>query len=300
VLANLIANAFYIILFIKTLISWRPVFDRQLTPQMFSYAYPVMLTGLAGMTNEMFSRTTLDKWLPENFYGSVSKASALGIFGACYKLAVLMQLAITAFRYAAEPFFFSQSNEKNSPQLFARINHYFIIVCCVLYLGVSINLDVLKYFLRGAEYWQGIHIVPILLLAYLFLGVYYNFSVWFKLTDQTYMGTIITLGGVVVTIVGNYLLIPVAGYTGSSIAALLCYLSMTIACYSLGQKYFPVPYTIGKDLGYIVGTSIVIYLVNYFKVDDLVTSMILHAVIIFAYLGVVAMLERKNFRNLPA
>jgi O-antigen/teichoic acid export membrane protein len=299
--ANLSANAFYLLLFFNTLLQWRPAYDRILSPQMFSYAYPVMLTGLAGMTNEMFSRITLDKWLPENFYGNISKASALGIFGACYKLSVLMNLAIQAFRYAAEPFFFSQSNEKNSPQLFARVNHYFIIVCCVLLLSVSINLDILKYFLRGEEYWQGMQIVPVLLLAYLFLGVYYNISAWFKITDKTYVGTLITIFGVFVTIAANFYLIPVAGYMGSSLAALLCYFLMMVVCYVLGQKYFPVPYFVAKDLTYIIGTTVLVYVVNYittsFFGNDLIASTFFHFVIMLLYIALVVLLERKGFKK---
>src|SRR5690606_36709852 len=135
-----------------------------------------------------------------------------------YKLAVLMNRAITAFRNAAEPFYLSNELEKNSPQLFARVNNCFVIVYCVILLGVSVNLDVLKYFLGNPAYWEGLHIVPVLLLAYLFLGVYYNLSVWFNLTDRTYYGTIITIGGTLITVIANYFLIPVAGYEGSSFA----------------------------------------------------------------------------------
>src|SRR5207344_2779798 len=123
-----------------SLLGWRPSFDREITPPMVRYAYPVMLTGVAGMINEMFSRMTLDWWLPENFYGTISNQEAVGIFGACYKYAVLMNLGIQAFRYAAEPFFFSNATDRNSPQLFAKVNHYFIVVGCVVLLGVSLNL----------------------------------------------------------------------------------------------------------------------------------------------------------------
>jgi O-antigen/teichoic acid export membrane protein len=300
IIANLLANSFYVILFARTLISWRPKYDKVISPQMFSYAYPVMLTGLAGMTNEMFSRMTLDEWLPEDFYPNTSKASALGIFGACYKFSMLMSLAIMAFRYAAEPFFFSQSNEKNSPQLFARINHYFIIVCCVLLLSVSINLDILKHFLRSEEYWQGLNIVPILLLAYLFLGVYYNFSVWFKLTDKTYYGTIITLVGVFITIAGNYFLIPLAGYFGSSLAAMLCYLVMALMCYMLGQKYYPIPYSVGIDVLYILSTTFLVYFINSLTITNQVTATLFHVVVITAYLLMIFLLERKQFRQVQA
>jgi O-antigen/teichoic acid export membrane protein len=296
-LANLIANACYILLFIKTLAQWRPSYDPALTPVMLRYGYPVMLTGLAGMTSEMFSRLTLKIWLPENFYEGKSAEYALGVFGACYKLGMLMSLTVTAFRYAAEPFFFSQAQDKNSPQLFARINHYFIVVCCVLLLGVSINLDILKYFFGSEKYWEGLRIVPILLLAYLFLGVYYNFTVWFKLTDRTYYGTVITIGGAIITILANYILIPVAGYNGSTWATLICYASMTIACYLLGQKYYPIPYQVARGLTYITGTIILVYFVNAIVFDNPWLALSFHVVVLIIYLTIVYFIERKEFRQ---
>jgi O-antigen/teichoic acid export membrane protein len=297
VLANLAANCFYILFFARTLLSWRPVFDNKVTLTMITYAYPIMLMGLAGMTNEMFSRITLEWWLPENFYPGKSGDYALGVFGACYKFAVLMNLVVQAFRFAAEPFFFSNAADKSSPQLFAKVNHFFVLACCTLMLTVSINLDILKYFLASPEYWEGLSIVPILLLAYLFLGTYYNFSVWFKLSDKTYFGTFITIGGAVITIVLNYLLIPSFGYMGSSWATLACYFSMTLACYVLGQKYFPIPYNFLKNLAYIVGTIGIIYVVNLVELDSqwLVTAF--HAVVILVYLSVIYLLERSYLRQ---
>jgi O-antigen/teichoic acid export membrane protein len=299
IIANLIANAFYLFFFAGILISWRPAFDREISPTILTYAYPIMLTGLAGMTNETFSRLTLDWWLPENFYPGQSSEYALGIFGACYKFGVLMNLAVQAFRYAAEPFFFSNAADKGSPTLFARVNHYFVIVCCVLLLGVCINLDILKYFLGKEEYWQGLSIVPILLLGYLFLGVYYNISVWFKLTDKTFYGTVITVGGVIITIAANYLLIPLAGYLGSSWATFLCYFSMTVACYLLGQKYYPIPYNVGKSMVLIAITFAIVYAVNLVSIDDQWLATTFHAVVIVAYVLVIYLLERKQFRPTP-
>jgi O-antigen/teichoic acid export membrane protein len=300
VLANLIANGFYLLFLGRDLLTWRPQFDRTLTPRIFTYAYPVMITGLAGMLNENLSRITLDKWLPSDFYKDPK--AAVGVFSANYKYAVLMNLAIQAFRFAAEPFFFAQSSEKNSPQLFARVNHYFVIVCCLLLLGVSTNLDILKYFLRREGYWEGIHIVPILLLAYLFLGVYYNFSVWFKITDKTKYGTLITFIGVIVTVMANYLLIPVLGYLGSSIAALLCYFIMTVVCYGLGQRYFPVPYTVGRDLAYIIGTTILVYVV--YAIDPFIEAQAFrttfHLGIFAVFTSCVLLFERKGLRPTPA
>lgn len=297
VLANLIANAFYIVFFSRTLLQWRPAYDRTMFETMSRYSYPIMLMGLAGMTNEMFSRLTLEWWLPKNFYPGQSSEYALGIFGACYKFAILMNLAIQAFRYAAEPFFFSNASDKNSPQLFARVNHYFIIVCCVLFLSVSVNLDILKYFLKRPEYWEGLEIVPILLLGYLFLGVYYNLSAWFKLTDKTHYGTIITIGGAIITIAANYILIPIAGYLGSSWATVICYFSMTAVCYMLGQKFYPIPYRVATGLAYIFITIAIVYIVRSITIENQWIATGFHALVIGVYLITVFLLERKSFRQ---
>jgi O-antigen/teichoic acid export membrane protein len=296
VLANVIANAFYILFFIKTFTQWRPAIDRPVTSTMVIYAYPIMITGIAGVTNEMFSRQTLDWWLPENFYPGQSAKYALGIFSACFKFAVLMGLAIQAFRYAAEPFFFSNASDKQSPQLFARINHYFVIVCCVLLLGVSINLDIFKYFLADSEYWQGLSIVPVLLLGYLFSGIYYNLSVWFKLTDKTHYATIITIFGAVITVGGNYILIPIAGYMGSSIATLLCFFSMAAICYAFGQKYYPIPYNVVGSLSYIILTTILVYAVNSISIENQWAATGFHAFVVLIYLSVVYLIEKKDLR----
>lgn len=297
VLALLAANGFYVFFFARTLFSWRPVFDAKISSSMFSYAYPVMITGLAGMTNEMFSRLTLDWWLPENFYPGQSSEYALGIFGACYKFAMLMGLTVTAFRYAAEPFFFSTAADKNSPRLFAKVNHFFIITCCVLLLCVGINMDLLKYFLGNEAYWEGLTVVPILLLAYLFLGVYYNFSIWFKLTDKTYYGTLITVGGALVTIASNFLLIPVLGYEGSSWATLICYFAMAVTCYVLGQKFYPIPYSLVKGLAYITITTVLVYGINAVELSTQWMATGFHILVILAYLLMLYLLERGYFRQ---
>jgi O-antigen/teichoic acid export membrane protein len=295
-IANLMANAIFILFFIKTLASWRPAWDAFISPQMLRYAYPVMITGVAGMINEMFSRTMLDWWLPENFYEGITSKEAGGIFGACYKFAVFMNLGIQAFRYAAEPFFFSNAGEKNSPTLFAKINHYFVITCCLVLLGVSINLDIIKH-LIGDNFWGGLSIVPILLLAYLFLGIYYNLSIWFKLTDKTHYGTIITLLGAAITVVGNFILIPILGFMGSALAALFCYATMAALCYWLGQRNYPIPYTVTRDMGYVIFTYSLILLVNRVQIDNQWLATSFHAGVIILFAGFVYLVERKNFRE---
>ena len=297
VLANLIANAFFLLFFFRTLLAWRPAFDKAISPVMLQYAYPIMITGLAGVTSDTFSRQTLDWWLPPDFYAGQSPKYALGIFSACFKLAVLMSLAIQAFRYAAEPFFFSNASDKQSPALFARVNHYFVIVCCILLLGVGINLDILKYFLGDSTYWQGLPIVPILLLGYLFNGVYYNLTVWFKITDRTYFATIITIAGAIITIAANYILIPLAGFIGSSVATLLCYFSMTTLCYILGQKYYPIPYNVFKSLAYIILTTALVYGVNAIIIQNQIIATGFHSLVILSYLLIVYLIEKKGLRS---
>jgi O-antigen/teichoic acid export membrane protein len=293
-LANLLGNAVLILFFLKQLAQWRPAYHREITPAMFSYAYPVMLTGVAGMINEMFSRITLEWWLPENFYPGKPVTFALGVFGACYKYAVFMNLAVQSFRFAAEPFFFSHAQDKKAPALFARVNHYFVIVCSVILLAVSLNLDILKYILGDAQYWEGLAVVPVLLTAYLFLGIYYNLSVWFKLTDRTYFGTLFSVGGALITIVANYLLIPVLGYMGSSLAALICYASMTVACYLTGKRYFPVPYNTGRSLLYIISALLISYLSSRIELDTQWLATAFHTLLLLLFGTLVYAIERKS------
>lgn len=293
-MANLAANAFYLVFFLKTLIKWRPEYDKEISSTMFSYGYPIMITGLAGMTNENFSRLTLKWWLPENFYPGKTSEYALGVFSACYKFSMIMSLVIQAFRYAAEPFFFSNAEDKNSPQLFAKVNHYFVIVCCIILVGVSINLDLLKYFLGQKSYWEGLTVVPVLLLGYLFLGIYFNMSVWFKLIDKTYFGTIIAIGGAIITFAANYILIPHLGYMGSSWATLICYFSMTVACYLFGQKFYPIPYRILKDLGYILVASFLVFAANLVAIENQWIATGFHGIVLLNFILFAYLLERKE------
>jgi len=242
-LSNLLASAATLLLLGRELLDFRFRFSLSWLRPLLVYAFPLMLMGLAGMVNETLDRILLPKWLPDGFYPGKSSLTAVGIYGACYRLSIFMSLVIQAFRYAAEPFFFAQSTEKNSPATFAMILKWFTICCAVIFVGISLNVeDFGQLFLRRPEYREGLAVVPVLLLANLFLGVYYNLSVWFKLTDKTYYGTYIGAGGAVLTIVLNFLLIPVLGYMGSALATLACYFLMAVLCWRLGERHFPVPY----------------------------------------------------------
>ncbi len=270
ILANLCANAAIIPLLFWVNKGFRYQLDKGLLQEMWKYAYPLLFMGLAGVTNEMLSRGMFEYILPADYYAHLTPREANGVFGACYKLAILMNLGIQAFKYAAEPFFFSQASDKNSPQLFADVMHWFVIVCCFVLFSITINLHwIAPIFLQRPVFLEALDIVPTLLLAYLFLGVYYNLSIWFKLTDKTGYSVWITSIGVVITVALNIALIPILGYQGSALATLACYIGMAIICYLWGQRHLHIPYQTGKDLAYILLTFSVAYLVFTFKINNL-------------------------------
>ena len=221
-------------------------FDRALLKPMFIFAAPLMVAGLAGMVNETSDRVLLKYLLP----GSIADEQ-IGIYGACYKLAILITLFIQAFRFAAEPFFFSHAREAESRATFARIMNLFVAFCMFAFLLVMLFLDLFKWFIPNPEYWEGLRVVPILMLANVFLGIYYNQSVWYKLSDRTHAGSIIALVGAAITIALNFLLIPAIGYMGSAWATLACYASMAAISYIQGQQHWPVPYDVSRILIYM-------------------------------------------------
>jgi len=262
-LANLLANAAVLPLFSQAFAKFKFQLPWQTIKHMFVYAFPLLLMGLAGTANEMLSRVFLKYLLPLGFYPGYSNTAILGIFGACYKLSVFMSLAIQALRYAAEPFFFSHSQDKNSPQIYSQVMQGYILVACFILFAITANLDWLSYlFLRNPVYRTGIEIVPYLLLAYLWLGVYYNLSIWFKLINKTYYGAIITGIGALITVAANILLVPYLGYWGSVWATVASYTSMSVLCYYQGQKYYPIPYRVGRGLVAIFMTVALVPLVR--------------------------------------
>ena len=252
-LSNLVASALTLLLLARELLDFRFRWpDLVFLRPLLAYALPLLLMGLAGMVNETLDRLLLPNYLPAGFYPGLSSLAAVGVYGACYKLSIFMSLVIQAFRYAAEPFFFAQSTEKNSPATFALVLKWFTLCCAFIFVGISLNLSWIgPLFLRRSEYLTGLAVVPILLLANLFLGVYYNLSVWFKLTDKTYFGTYIGAAGAVLTIALNIVLIPVLGYLGSAWATLACYFMMAALCWWLGERHYPVPYPVGRLLAWL-------------------------------------------------
>lgn len=294
-LANLIANATFFYFLRPEFRNFKFEFDKEEFKKLWNYAYPIMIMLLASTINLVFDRVLLKHLLPANLYPKLSNEAVLGIYGSAYKLSIFMSLATQAFRYAAEPFFLSKTDDKNSPETLAEVTKWFLITCIFIWLGVSLNIDWLKIlFLKQKIYWQGIAIVPIILLANLFLGVYYNMSVWFKLNNKTYFGTLITFIGLIITIIANIILIPRIGYMGCAIAFLISCFSMTALCYVLGQRYYPIPYKINSAMGYIISAGLLIYCVMQIKLDSLWLSIPYHLVLLLLYTAGVVIVERKT------
>jgi len=294
-LANLIANATFFYFLRPEFRDFTFQFEKETFKKLWVYAYPLMIMVVASTYNLVFDRLLLEKFLPEGFYPNRSSQEALGIYGSVYKLSIFMSLATQAFRYAAEPFFLSKTDDKNSPETLADVTKWFLITCIFIWLGVSLNLDILQRLFLGQKiYWEGIAVVPVLLLANLFLGIYYNISVWFKLNNKTYFGTLITIIGLVITIFANIILIPRIGYMGCAIAFLISCFSMTALCYLLGQRHYPIPYKIESALGYIVSAGLLIYCVLQIHFDSLWLSIPYHLILLLLYTAGVVIVERKT------
>ncbi|MFI5129563.1 MAG: lipopolysaccharide biosynthesis protein [Chitinophagales bacterium] len=251
-IGNIAGSLLTFLLLRKEFAQIRFSFDTALWKKVMRYSYPLVIVGLGGMVNDMLSRLIYQHVvdLPEQ-----QAKHELGIFGNIYRLAVLITIMIQAFRMAAEPFFFSQSKEENAPKTYARIMKFFVIACCFLFLLISLYIDLFGWFFAAIDkpLWvEGLNIVPLLALGNVFLGIYYNLSIWYKLTDKNMTGAFITIGGAVITIALNILLIPRFHYLGAAIATFCCYLFMMITSYTLGQKHYPVPYARKKLIAYLV------------------------------------------------
>jgi O-antigen/teichoic acid export membrane protein len=208
---------------------------------------------------------------------------------------------IQAFKYAAEPFFFRESKEKDSPQMYAQVMHGFILFCSLLMILISVNLHWIgPLFLKGGAYQIGFSIVPMLLLGYLLLGIYFNLSIWFKLTDKTNYSFWITFAGALVSVVGITFLVPTWGFMGAAVSTVACYLVMTGACYFYGQKYYPVPYQTSRGLGYLILAFALSYAGFYVETGTNSLDFILKNSGALLFLAVVFFGERNFFRSLLA
>jgi len=255
-ISNLVASAVTTLMLWPEIAGLRLVFDWALLKRMIGYSLPLLVAGLAGMINETVDRVILKSLLPDK----ETAMYQLGIYGACYKIPMLMTLFIQTYRYAAEPFFFAQINKENNTAVYATVMKYFVLVCAFIFLAIMMYLDIIKYFI-GEQYRSGLTIVPILLLANMCFGIFVNLSMWYKLTGKTKYGAYFTIAGAFITILLNILLIPEMGYMGAAWATLACYFVMMILSYITGQKHFPVSYDL-RRISFYVFLALALYLAS--------------------------------------
>ena len=285
-IANLIASLVTFIMLLPNILKFDLKFDKAILKKMITYGWPIMVGSLAYITNE-----NLDKLLLGDMLGK----SQMGIYAACYKLGVFMTLYIMAFRLGAEPFFFNHAHKKNAKETYAKILTWFTIVGALFMLIVIVYINLFAEILLGKpEYYQALAIVPIILLANLFLGIYNNLSVWYKLTDKTQYGMYLSVLGALITIALNLIFIPKIGFMASAWATLFAYGSMTVASYFYGKKYYKVPYNVKKVLMYTL-LSVIFSFVSYkyFKENYIISTLLVIVFIAFTMLN-----EKKELKTL--
>jgi O-antigen/teichoic acid export membrane protein len=254
--SNVLASFSTILLLLPEMRNFRLTIDKALLKKLLAYGLPILVIGLAGSINEVSDKILLRYFLPH----SVNAEAIIGIYGANYKLAILMMLFIQMFRYAAEPFFFAEYEKSDAKTTYSHVMTAFVGFTWFIFLLVMLFIDGFKRFI-GPPFWVGLSIVPIVLMAKLFLGVFYNLSVWYKLTDKTLYGGLVAVFGATVTIVLNIILIPKYGYMGSAWANFACYFSMMVISYFWGRKIFPVHYEM-KKIGLFTVLALLFYFVS--------------------------------------
>ncbi len=285
-ISNLIASAVTLLLMLHFYFKIKYTFDSELFKKMIRYAIPVLIAGIAFSINETFDRILLDYLLPSDI-----AETKVGMYSACYKIAIFMTLFATAYRLGIEPYYFSHAKTENPQKNYARILEFFVVFGSIMVLAVTVFADILKpYIVRDSAYWEAMWIVPFILIANFFLGIYHNLSVWYKITDRTKFGAYISVFGALLTLGLNFWLIPIIGYKGSAVATLVAYGSMMIASFFYGQKYYPIPYNLKKMSLYILVSSAFSVISFYVYRDIFWVGFLL----LILYLIIVYILERNQ------
>ena len=304
-ISNILASLLNLILLSPQLSRLRISLDKELIVPMMKYSFPILLINLVGMVNEVADKILI-KYLvtiPDetilammNITGEEYAMQQLGIYSANFKLGVLMTIFIQMFRFASEPFFFGHAKDRNAPTLYAKVMTYFVIFCLLIFLGVMFYMDILQHFVgrTGSDYREGLVIVPIILIANMLYGIVFNLSIWFKLSDKTYYGTIIAIIGSVMTLLCFFILIPKIGYMGAAVAHLACYGVMMLVSYFWGQRVMPIPYQVGRILIYCMLAAILFFVSTLTAELSIVLKLSLNTLMILIFIGVVFIMERKN------
>lgn len=293
-LANLICSLATVLMLLPELRAERYSFNSRLLREMLAYSLPLLVLGLAGIMNQTIDKILLPVLEPD--HGQAM--NDLGIYGACYKVAVIMVMFLQAFRFAYEPFVFSKHREEGMSQQqkladYSRVMTWFVAFGFLIFLGVMVFLPVIRYFI-SPDYFEGLKVVPVIMLGELFFGIFFNLSIWYKLTDRTAWGSWFSLGGLAITVGLNVLLVPRMGYMGCAWAALACYGTMMAASYIIGRRRFPVPYRLGRLAVYGAASLGLYGLTRIVSTGNEAADMGIGALCIIAYIGLVWRLELRG------
>jgi O-antigen/teichoic acid export membrane protein len=294
-ISNLLASAITLILLIPVMRLKQFVFDFLIWKKMLTYTWPLMIVAIAGSINLSMDKILLAMLLPGNSEAEIM--AQVGIYGACYKVSIIMTLFVQTFRYAADPFFFAEAGKSDSRQIYADVLKYFTIITALLFLITTLYLDFVIQFI-GEDYRAGRDVIPVLLMGNLFLGIFYNLSFWYKLTNRTIFGALLSVIGAGTTIFLNILLIPVIGYYGSAWASFTAYFIMMVMSYFLGRKYFPVPYNLKKIIFYL-GFAVVIFFVGKNTgLDSGLLKYLVNTLLLLIYSTVIIFTEKRTIVSL--
>lgn len=292
-ISNLLASAITLLFLVPEIFRINFKFDKKLLQTMLSYGFPILVVGLAGMVNQNIDKVLIPFLVPAD----QNPMDQLGIYSANYRLAVLMNMFIQAFRYAFEPFFFARGNSKDDPKMYATVMKYFVIFGLIIFLGMTLFTDVIKVIIES-EYHEGLKILPLVLMANLFFGMYFTLSLWYKLTDKTRYGAYMAIIGALVTLVMNIVLLPIMGYMGAAIAVFTCYFIMLLISYFLGQKHYPIPYDL-KRIGSYFLVAVSLFVVS--RITNEYSPLLkyfLHATFIALFLLTVFKFEKNEIGGL--
>ena len=291
--SNLTASVVTFALLIPYITKCKWEYDWGLMKRMLIYCLPLMIAGLAGMVNLHLDKILLKYLLP---YEKIELSlGQLGIYGACYKLSIIITLIVQAFSMAADPFYFSQAKLKDAKVVYANVMKYFVIVISFLFLAIMMYIDLVKYFI-GENFHEGLSIVPVLLIANICFGIYYNLAIWFKLSGKTQYGAFISIGGAVITILMNVILIPIIGYWGSTWATLVCYIFMMTTSYIIGQRHYHINYNVSRILSYLL-IAILLYCASYYfnekiQFEETYMKLLFNTLFVLVYITVAIYLEK--------
>jgi O-antigen/teichoic acid export membrane protein len=277
---NLVCTSIVMLCMIPELCGFRYVLDRELMHRMLRYSFPIMILGVAGILNQVADRIIFPFVYPDRAEADVQ----LGIYGATSKIAMIMAMATQAFRFAYEPFVFGKSREKDNRQMYAQAMKFFIIFTLLGYIIVMFYLDVLKY-LIGPDYWEGLRVVPIVMAAEIFMGVYFNLSFWYKLTDETRWGAYFSMTACVIVIILNIVLIPRFSYMACAWAGFTGYAVAMLLSYFVGQKKYPINYDLKSIGGYVLCAALLCLLGMNLPIDNLVLRLIVRTILIALYVA---------------